>query len=137
MNELPYLIDFPSNGSLEIGYLSIAESDKLPFIPQRTFWAFHTPDSVVRGRHAHFNTEMILIAVSGIITVNTEDISGNLLSFRLENPRQGLFVPKLNWHTMIYSHNAVQLVLASTKYDEKDYIREYNEFQKLQNTSTI
>jgi hypothetical protein len=131
MKDEPFLIEFPSNGSLEIGYLSIAENSKLPFVPKRTFWAFHTPDSVVRGRHAHFETEMILIAVSGIITVNTEDTLGIIHTYKLESPRYGLFIPKLNWHTMIYSHNAVQLVLASTEYDESDYIRDYNEFKKL------
>ena len=131
MNNSPYIIEFPSNGSLEIGYLSIAEKKNIPFDLKRIFWAFHTPDSVVRGRHAHFNTEMILIATSGIITVNTEDIKGNINSFKLDSPRKGLFIPKLNWHTMIYSHNAVQLVLASTDYDEGDYIRNYDEFKKL------
>jgi len=129
MSDSPFIIEFPSNGSLEIGYLSIAENSKLPFEPKRTFWAFHTPDSVVRGRHAHYKTEMILIAVSGIITVNTEDLSGNINTFKLESPRHGLYIPKMNWHTMIYSHNAVQLVLASTEYDESDYIRDYNEFK--------
>jgi hypothetical protein len=131
MNNSPRIIDFPCNGSLEIGYLSIAEKGNIPFDLKRIFWAFHTPDSVVRGRHAHFETEMILIATSGIITVNTEDIFGKLKTFKLESPRKGLFIPKLTWHTMIYSHNAVQLVLASTEYTESDYIRNYDEFKKL------
>lgn len=127
----PYIIDFPSNGSLEIGYLSIAEHTKLPFQPKRTFWAFHTPDSVVRGRHAHYNTEMILIAVAGTITVNTENLDGEVATFKLDNPRSGLYIPKMYWHTMIYSHNAVQLVIASSEYNEQDYIRDYDVFKTL------
>jgi hypothetical protein len=35
---------------------------------------------------------------------------------------------------MQYSHDAVQLVLASTDYDPADYIREYAEFKNMGNT---
>jgi len=31
---------------------------------------------------------------------------------------------------MQYSHNAVQMCIASEAYDEKDYIRDYQEFLK-------
>ena len=51
--------------------------------------------------------------------------------FILEKPETGLFIPKLCWHTMQYSHNAVQLVLASTVYSESDYIRDYQKFKIL------
>lgn len=127
----PYIINFPSNGSLEIGYIAISENNSLPFIPKRTFWAYHTPDSVVRGRHAHYDTEMILIAVSGYVTVTTEDTNGYIETFKLDSPKKGLFIPKMNWHTMKYSHNAVQLVFASTEYNESDYIRDYKQFTNL------
>jgi hypothetical protein len=32
---------------------------------------------------------------------------------------------------MEYSHTAVQLVLASAVYDEKDYIRDYNKYKEV------
>ena len=125
----PKLISFPSIGNLELGYLSIAENfKKIPFEIKRVFWAYYTPDSVVRGRHAHYETEMILIAVAGRIIVTTEMPDKSLEVFVLEKPNQGLYLPKLCWHTMQYSHNSVQLVLASSLYLEKDYIRNYDEF---------
>lgn len=31
---------------------------------------------------------------------------------------------------MKYTHNAVQMCIASNEYDEKDYIRDYNIFQR-------
>jgi hypothetical protein len=31
---------------------------------------------------------------------------------------------------MQYSHNAVQMCIASEEYDEKDYIRDYQQFLK-------
>lgn len=134
MREYPHIINFTSNGALEIGYLSILELKQLPFEAKRCFWAFHTPESIVRGRHAHHKTEMVLIALAGSVIVNTENLAGEIQTFRLENPREGLFIPKLYWHTMIYSHNAVQLVIASTEYNENDYIRDYEQYKKMQNT---
>jgi dTDP-4-dehydrorhamnose 3,5-epimerase-like enzyme len=128
-NNAPFLIDFPSNGSIDIGYIAIAENlTGMNFEFKRAFWAYYTPDSVVRGRHAHHETEMILIAVAGRIVVTTEMNDSKPEVFILEKPNQGLYLPKMCWHTMQYSHNAVQLVLATTLYDEKDYIRDYQTF---------
>ncbi|MBC7412993.1 MAG: FdtA/QdtA family cupin domain-containing protein [Bacteroidia bacterium] len=128
----PHIIEFPKLGTPEIGYISVAENNKnIPFEVKRVFWSYHTPDNVVRGRHAHHNTEMILIATLGRIVVNTEMPNGDLNVFSLETPNQGLYLPKYCWHTMQYSHIAVQLVLASELYNEADYIRSYNDFLKL------
>jgi dTDP-4-dehydrorhamnose 3,5-epimerase-like enzyme len=130
----PYIIEFPKIGSPEIGYISVAENQKnIPFETKRVFWSYHTPDNVVRGRHAHHKTEMILIATLGRIIVNTEMANGEMSVFSLESPNQGLYLPKYCWHTMQYSHIAVQLVLASELYDEKDYIRDYEVFKSLKN----
>jgi dTDP-4-dehydrorhamnose 3,5-epimerase-like enzyme len=127
----PYIIDFPTNGGSQIGYISISENVKdIPFDIKRVFWAYYTPDSVIRGRHAHHNTEMVLIAAAGRIVVTTEMPGQEKETFILEKPNQGIFLPKLCWHTMQYSHNAVQLVLASTLYEEADYIRDYDNFLK-------
>jgi hypothetical protein len=49
----------------------------------------------------------------------------------LDNPRTGVVIPPFCWHTMQYSHNAVQIAFASTEYDESDYIRDYTVFQQL------
>lgn len=130
-SDKPYLIEFPSKGSLEIGYISIIQQhDQVPFEIKRTFWAYYTPDSVVRGRHAHHETEMVLIAVAGRIILTTEMPGEKPEVFILEKPTQGVYMPRLCWHTMQYSHNAVQMVLVSTIYNEQDYIRDYEEFLK-------
>ena len=129
MTTNPYIIDFRAIGESAIGFISIAENNKnIPFEVKRSFWTYYTPESVVRGHHAHFHTEMILLALSGRIIIETEMPSGHKETFCLEKPNQGLYMPPLCWHTMKYSHSAVQLVLASTLYDEKDYIRNYQDF---------
>jgi hypothetical protein len=130
----PKLITFKRIGKPSEGYLSVGEQNtQIPFEIKRLFWTYFTPEEVVRGRHAHYNTEMVLIAAAGRIIVNTEMPDGSLQLFVLEKPDVGLYMPKLCWHTMQYSHNAVQLVIASSFYDEADYIRSYDDFKKLQN----
>lgn len=130
--EQPQLIDFPRIGKSAIGYIGVAEaSEHLPFEIKRVFWTYYTPESIVRGRHAHHETEMVLLALSGRILVHTEMPNGHLKSFSLDRPDQGLYMPPLCWHTMQYSHTAVQLVLASTTYKEADYIRDYDTFKTL------
>jgi hypothetical protein len=128
----PFIIDFRKIGKPSEGYISIFQNGaNMPFEVKRCFWTYFTPEEVIRGRHAHHHTEMILIAAAGKIIVNTEMPGGILDSFILEKPEQGLYLPNYCWHTMQYSHNAVQLVLASSEYDEKDYIRNYEDFKGI------
>ncbi len=129
----PRLISFPKIGSSTLGFISVSENmTHVPFDVKRIFWTYYTPDSILRGRHAHHNTEMVLIAAAGRIIVNTEMPDGNVNVFILEKPEVGLYMPRYCWHTMQYSHSSVQLVLASNIYDEKDYIRSYDEFKSLE-----
>lgn len=128
----PHIIEFRQIGSSEIGYISILENSKLvPFDIKRVFWTYYTPESIVRGRHAHHKTEQLLVAVTGRIIITTELSDGTISTFVLEKPNQGLYIPPNAWHTIQYSHTAVQLVLASTEYDEQDYIRDYENFKKV------
>jgi hypothetical protein len=128
----PYLIEFPKLGSPDIGYISVVEDSKLiPFDIKRVFWTYYTPESIVRGRHAHYKTEQVLFAVTGRIIVTTELVDGAINTFVLEKPNVGLYVPPNAWHTMQYSHTAIQMVLASSGYNEQDYIREYDQFKTI------
>lgn len=125
-------MEFAKVGESSIGYISIAEvGQHVPFEIKRVFWTYFTPESVERGGHAHHSTEMLLLAAAGRILVRTEMPDGYTESFPLDQPFRGLYIPKYCWHTMRYSHNAVQLVLASSKYEKEDYIRDYDVFRKL------
>lgn len=124
----PYLISLPKIGNPGIGYLSVAE--KLPFDIKRVYWTYHTPEDITRGGHSHNNLHQLLIAVSGTVTVFTELKSGESDRFVLDNPSKGLYIPPGCWRNMKYTHNAVQLCMASNQYDESDYIRSYEQFKK-------
>jgi len=134
MVKRPHLINFGSVGTSEIGFLSVAqEYDKIPFQIKRVYWTYYTPQKVIRGGHANIAKELVLIAVAGSINVQIETLNGNISDFKLDDPTIGLYIPKLCWHLMEYSHNAVQLVIASNDYSEADYIRNYNEFKIYNN----
>jgi hypothetical protein len=126
----PFLIEFPGIGKSEIGYISVAENTNLPFRVERVFWTYYTPQEIIRGRHAHHELEQILIAVAGSIRIQTESMEGVKEEFLLDKPSVGLYMPPDHWHTMQYSHSAVQLTLASFPFSEQDYIRDYEKFRK-------
>jgi hypothetical protein len=51
--------------------------------------------------------------------------------FSLNRSYYGLYIPKGIWRQMEnFSTNSLALVLASTVYEEKDYVRNYEEFLK-------
>ena len=125
----PYLIELKSIGDTNEGYLTVAEELKdVPFEIKRVFWSYYTPQMITRGRHAHYKLEQVLVAVAGKIIVTNESIDGETTVHVLEEPNMGLYIPPMYWHVIQFSHNAVMMSLASTLYDEKDYIMDYEEF---------
>ena len=129
----PHIIRFRSIGQPSLGYISVAEqNDIIPFEIVRVYWTYYTPQNVTRGGHANIEKELVMIAVSGTITVTAEMNDGYKETFQLNKPDEGLYLPRLCWHTMQYSHNAVQMVIASNLYSEDDYIRDYSLFKSWQ-----
>ena len=132
LNTEPKLLKFPSIGKSALGYISVAENESLPFVVKRIYWTYYTPEDVIRGGHAHYNLEQVLVAVAGKITIGVELLDGTKHQFILDDPSVGLFIPRAAWRTLHYTHSAVQFCLASQEYEEADYIRDYKEFQNLQ-----
>jgi oxalate decarboxylase/phosphoglucose isomerase-like protein (cupin superfamily) len=90
----PFLLQLPKLGAPDIGYITVAEgNDLIPFTVARTFWTYYTPESIVRGRHAHYLTQQVMVALSGRIIVTIEQADGTLGTFRLEDPNVGLYIP--------------------------------------------
>jgi WxcM-like, C-terminal len=130
--EKPHLINFPSIGSSELGYITVAEhNDNVPFEIKRVYWTYFTPQSVQRGGHAHHNLRQLIFSVNSNITIKTESLEGEKQTFVLDTPNVGLYIPKLYWRDIIFSHSAVLLCLASEPYQIEDYIRDYGQFKAL------
>lgn len=133
MKRTPQLLMFNKIGTSSLGYISVAEAQQnIPFDIKRVYWTYYTPQDVVRGGHAHKELEQVIFAVSGTITFNTEDQQGNKKTFVLDHPSKGLYIPKLIWRDIHFTHNAVLLCLASEHYEEEDYFRSFNEFKNYQ-----
>ena len=93
------LIDFPQNGD-ERGHLVVVEANKdIPFAIKRVFYIYGSDQDVIRGRHANYNSEFVLINVAGTSKVKVDDgISQKI--FDLDRPHIGIYLPKLVWKDM-------------------------------------
>ncbi len=111
------------------GNLSIVEEMKnIPFKIERAYWIYDVPGGETRGGHAYRENKEFIIALSGSFDVLLDN-GKEKQTFSLNRSYYGLYVPKGMWRQMLnFSTNSLALVLASTKYNEKDYIRDYEEF---------
>jgi len=111
------------------GNLSFVESlNHIPFEIQRTYWIYDVPGGQVRGGHAFKKQQEFIIALSGSFDV-VVDSGIDKKVYSLNRSYYGLFIPEGYWRQMKnFSTNALAVVLASTAYDEKDYIRNYDTF---------
>ena len=77
------------------------------------------------------NLEQVLICVSGACDFILDN-GKEKAQVHLDNPAVGLYIKHNIWREFTnFSHDCVVMVLASEHYDEKDYIRDYNEFLKV------
>ena len=100
----------------------------IPFEISRIFYLYDIPGGEDRGAHAHKECHQILIAASGSFEVEIDD-GRNKRTVFLNRPYFGLHIPPGIWAAERgFSSGAICLVLASHKYNENDYIREYQDF---------
>jgi hypothetical protein len=110
---------------------AIEFTSQCPFTPKRLFIVHSVPNKSVRGEHAHYQCKQFLIAASGSITVSVDD-GTNRGSVTLNNSNWGLYIPELTWGCQFgFSDDAVLIVLASDEYQDGDYIRDYEKFLKI------
>ncbi|RZK34660.1 MAG: WxcM-like domain-containing protein [Hymenobacter sp.] len=128
---VPRLIELAKIGSPTLGYITVSQNSELPFAIKRVYWTYFTPDSVIRGHHAHHELEQLIFATSGRIEFTLEGLDGQEELFVLDSPNVGLYIPSYYWRTIKFSHNAVLMCLASMEYVEGEYIRDYEEFKAL------
>lgn len=125
------IINFDDLGD-ERGKLVVIEGGQaIPFDIQRVFYIYGSDPTVVRGEHANRESEFVLINVAGTSKVRITDGKEEFI-VELNKPMMGVYVPKMIWKDMYdFSEDSVLLVLASTHYDGKEYIRNYEEYLKI------
>lgn len=127
VRDLPRITDVRGN-------LSYIEGPSLvPFDIQRIYYLYDVPGGADRGAHAHKALHQLVIALSGAFDIVLDD-GKDRKSIRLDRAYKSLYICPMIWRTLNnFSSGAVCLVLASERYDETDYIRDYGDFLKAVN----
>ena len=114
--DLPKLLDHRGNLSY------IEEETHFQFKIRRVYWIYDVPGGECRGGH---------VALSGSFDVVLND-GIKVYRYPLNRSYYGLLVPRMTWRVMEnFSTNSLALVIASTDFDQEDYIRDFPTFLKL------
>lgn len=125
------IIELDRHHSQRKGDISVVENGKeVPFDVKRIYYLYDVPGGADRGGHAHKELYQLIVAASGAFTVVLDD-GTNKKAFTLNRPYQGLLIKPGIWRTLTnFSSGSICMVLASSLYDEKDYMRSYEEFMQ-------
>lgn len=113
------------------GNLTFVEGgNHVPFEIQRVYYLYDVPGGAERGGHAHKELRQLIIAMSGSFDVVLDD-GWERRRYHLNRSYQGLLVAPMMWRELDnFSSGAVCMVLASTKFSEDDYYRDYKDFRR-------
>lgn len=123
------------------GSLSFFEKNKeINFDIKRIYYIYEFSKENRRGFHAHKELKQVMFCPHGKIQVEFTD--GKIKqSYLLDDPTKILVIEKGYWREFVsLEEGSILCVGASDVYDEKDYIRNYEEYLKWEaknNESTI
>jgi dTDP-4-dehydrorhamnose 3,5-epimerase-like enzyme len=111
------------------GNLTFIEGDNhIDFDIKRVYYLYDVPGGSARGGHAHKKLKQLIIAMSGSFDVLLDD-GKQKKTFHLARSYMGLYVCPMIWREIDnFSSGSVCMVLASNRYDESDYYRNYEDF---------
>lgn len=133
------ILHFNALGDERGSLIALEQNNNIPFEVKRIYYIFDTKLNVVRGLHAHKNLKQVAIALKGScrFVLDNGKVRENVW---LKSPNEGLLIDSCLWREMHdFSEDCVLMVIASEKYDESDYIRNYEDFLKeceVNDTST-
>jgi hypothetical protein len=126
--DLCKIIELPKISDTRGNLTFVEGGNQIPFDIQRVYYLYDVPGGAQRGGHAHKGLHQLIIAMSGSFDVVLDDGS-NKKRVHLNRSYNGLYVCPMIWRELDnFSSGSVLMVLASNKYDEEDYYRDYNEF---------
>lgn len=129
---LSYKFDFINKRTKDSGILIPLEYKiNIPFEVKRIFYIYGVSNNNERGNHAYYNTQQVLICLSGSLKVRCFDGEYNKIH-SLDKPNEAIYIGPHIWRaTFEHSCDSVLLVLSSLEYDEFDYIRDYDKFLEV------
>jgi len=111
------------------GVLRSLDFDSVSFDPKRIFVVSDVPTGVTRGGHAHKTTTQLLVCLRGRISVEIYTSPKSLMSKEIR-AGESVEVSPMNWDRQTFlTEGSVLLVLCSTEFSEKDYIRSWSEWK--------
>lgn len=122
------LIDLPVIHDVR-GNLTFIEGEvHIPFAIARVYYLYDVPGGSERGGHAHRDLHQLIIAMSGSFDVILDD-GATKKRVHMCRSYYGLYVCPMIWRELDnFSSGSVCMVLASNRYDEADYYRDYAQF---------
>lgn len=122
------IIELPKIHNPAGNITAINNNKEVNFNIKRIYYLYNIPGGESRGGHAHKNLYQLVVAASGSFDIIIND-GTNIKKIFLNHPNKGLFIVPGIWREIEnFSSGAICLVLASEKYDENDYIRNFNDF---------
>lgn len=119
---------FSTHGDSRGQLVAIEGMQDLGFPIERVYYIFQTLPGVRRGYHAHKKLQQYLICMNGSCKILLDNGREKEV-VELNDPSVGLYIGPSTWREMYdFAQGTVLTVLASMRYDEKDYIRNYDEF---------
>jgi len=127
--QLPELISLPKIEDPRGNLTFIEQHTHVPFQIKRVYWIYDVPGGQTRGGHAFREQQEMIVALSGSFDVLVNNGHGTQ-HVHLNRSYFGLYIPNGLWrHMENFSTNSVAMVLSSTMYEEKDYIRDFEEYR--------
>ena len=127
---LPKILD--ERGNLTF----LEENNHIPFEMKRVYWIYDVPGGEIRGSHAFKEANEFIVALSGSFDVILNDGTGEK-KYSLNRSYYGLYIPNLTWRRIEnFSTNSLALIVSSTNYNKKDYIRIYENFILIKNETS-
>jgi hypothetical protein len=122
------LVDLPVVSDPRGDLTFVEGRNHVPFDIARVYYLYNVPVDSARGGHAHHELQQVVFALSGSFRLKVDN-GTEKEEFWLRDPRRGLYISQMLWREMdCFSQGAVCMVVASHRYDENDYIRDYDQF---------
>lgn len=122
------LITLPRVAARQGSITAVEGGRTIPFPIARAYYLYDVPGGESRGGHAHRTLSQLLVCVMGACEVTIDDGQARK-TVRLDRAYRGLLIKPMIWRELDnFSSGAICLALASETYDERDYIRGYDEF---------
>ena len=120
--EMPKVVDYRGN------LTAIEGGRHVPFEIARVYYIYDVPSGAHRAAHAHKTLHQVFFALAGSFDLHLDD-GTRTASITLNRPNLGLYLMPRTWRLIDnFSGGTVCLVLASDRYSEADYLRDYEEF---------